>query len=882
MTAIDTPFLLDTDDIARQLKVHTDKGLTSLDVEERLRVFGKNTLREQKQAGLWSILLAQFNSLVVYLLLAAAVAAFLFNEIVEGVAVLVVILVNAAIGCVMEFQAMRSMIALHKLTKTHARVRRNGQVQEILSDDLVPGDILLVEAGDVIAADARIITSRQLEADESTLTGESMPVAKNARTLEKNLPLADRINMLFKGTSITHGNAEAVVVGTGIHTELGTISELMETATQGATPLEEKLNAFSRRLVWIALILAIAIALIGLLNGKEFFLVMETAIALAVAAIPEGMPIVATIALARGMIRLAERNVIVRRLSAVETLGGTNIICTDKTGTLTENKLTVHTIDIVGGTAEVRWAEENRTAIVADTLSTKGETFQRLVEVMVLCNNATYSLHQDQGTGDPLEIALLKFAFVLDQRYADTSDLWPRIEEEPFDSDTKIMVTLHASQKGQRIAAKGAPEAILNRCSAILGEDVYSLNDEEKSHWLKRADELSTEGMRVLAFADRDNSDGASDDLVFLGLVGFLDPPRSDVAPALHECGRAGIKVIMVTGDHPSTALSVAAKLQLVASLHEAPVLQGNMLDTALQNSEKASILRTRVFARVSPKQKLDLISFYQDNGDIVAMTGDGVNDAPALRKADIGIAMGRRGTQIAREAATMVLEDDAFPSIVEAVKQGRIVFDNIRRFVIYLLSCNISEIFVVAGATFVGLPLPLLPLQILFLNLVTDVFPALALGVGSGHHSIMHQAPRHPKEPIISRAHWISVLVYGGVMTLSAIGVMVYCSAWLRLDPVLSNNITFLSVTLAQLCHVFNIAPVYQSFWANDITRNKYIWLAQIVCILILVGAFAIEPVQVALSLSIDVVQYWDIVLAGAIVPALVNQALKRLRVVW
>ncbi len=885
ITQIDKAFHLPADAAAECLGVKVGTGLTDGDVNERLARFGKNVLTERRPASLWRILLSQFNSLVIYLLLAAATAAFSFGEIVEGLSVLIVIILNAAIGFLMEFQAVRSMDALRKLARVRVRVRRNGMQQEILSDDLVPGDILLIEAGDVIAADARIATSARLEADESTLTGESVPVAKSTNVVAETAPLAERTNMLFKGTAITRGTAVAIVVSTGMQTELGAISELVQSARQEATPLEEKLDVFGQRLVWLALLLALAIVVAGFLRGDDFLLIVETAIALSVAAIPEGMPIVATIALARGMMRMARRDVIVRRLASVETLGGTNVICTDKTGTLTENRLTVSSIALASGTAEVQWSGEGRKVAMTGAVAKTSEAFRRLTEAMVLCNNASYVPDEDRGTGDPVETALLQFAFAIGQEYADAAAQWLRVEEEPFDSDTKIMATLHERQGEQRTAAKGAPEAMLLRCTSILDGDGRTLADDDKTTWLQLAEELSADGLRVLAFADKLGASNAKfGDLVFLGLVGFLDPPRPDVNAALQECAQAGIRVVMVTGDHPATAKSIAAKVHLIDDQHGELVIRGETIETvdAMSATERKELLRTRVFARVTPRQKLDLISLFQDNGDVVAMTGDGVNDAPALRKADIGIAMGKHGTQIAREAATMVLEDDAFSSIVEAVRQGRIIFDNIRRFVIYLLSCNISEIFIVAGAAFAGLPLPLLPLQILFLNLVTDVFPALALGVGVGDPGIMKQQPRNPKEALISKRLWIAIMVYGTVMTLSGIGVIFYCNSWLQLDPAVSNNIAFLSITIAQLGHVFNIAPSHQSFLVSDVVRNRFVWLALALCLLILAGAFAFAPVRSALSLTTEVFEYWYIVLAGSLAPALVNQALKRLKVIW
>lgn len=880
--SVDAAFSLSAEEAAALLRVERTAGLSGDEVSERLVVFGRNVLAEQQRTSLWSMLVAQFNNIVIYLLFGAAAAAFLFDEVVEGAAVLVVIVINAVIGFFMEYQAVRSMDALRKLSQVRARVRRNGHAQEVPADELVPGDVLLVEAGDVVAADARVLRDVQLEVDESTLTGESVPVAKHSAALADDTPLAEQSNMLFRGTAVTRGNAEAVVVHTGMNTELGAIAALVQTAKQEATPLEEKLNVFGKRLVWLTLVLAVAIIVVGVLRGDDLVLVVETAIALSVAAIPEGMPIVATIALARGMMRMAQRNVIVRRLASVETLGGTNVICTDKTGTLTENRLTVALLSCASGSVEVVWNANGSLSFVGADI---GGVLPRLVDAMVLCNNASYVPGSDTGTGDPLEVALLRFAEAVDSASVQGLQQWRRVQEEPFDSDTKIMATLYQCAEQRRVAVKGAPEVVLRRCASVLNSAAQPLSASEQQAWLDLADTLSADGLRVLAFADSFDVDEVSaEGLVFIGLVGFLDPPRFDVAPALRECAEAGIRVVMVTGDHPATAQAIAARVQLADDADVAPAVRGEVLDNAamLQSEAKSELLRSRVFARVTPRQKLELISLYQSNGDVVAMTGDGVNDAPALRKADIGIAMGKRGTQIAREAATMVLEDDSFASIVEAVRQGRVIFDNIRRFVIYLLSCNISEIFVVAGATVVGLPLPLLPLQILFLNLVTDVFPALALGVGTGDRGIMKQRPRHPGEPIVSRQLWVAILVYGAAMTLSGIAVVWYCDEWLKLDAVVANNVAFLSLTLAQLLHVFNMAPARYSLLRNDVVRNRYVWMALGLCLGILAAAFLIVPVRTALSLTTEVLDYWYIVCAGSLMPAVVNQFLKRVGVVW
>ncbi len=737
------------------LGVAREKGLGQDEVVSRLKEYGKNVLREIKKRSAWEILLNQFKSLVVLLLVAASGVAFAFQEWIEGIAIAAVIFINALIGFVTEIRAVRSMEALRRMGSVKARVKRDATVSEVPAEQLVPGDIVVIEGGDIVTADLRVIEASKLEADESPLTGESVPVSKQVEPIEPEATIAEQANMLFKGTSVTRGSGEGVVVATGMNTELGQISTLVEKAEEEVTPLEKRLDQLGRRLIGVTLGIAAIVAISGILAGKEIFLMIETGIALAVASIPEGLPIVATIALARGMWRMAKRNALINRLSSVETLGSTNVICTDKTGTLTENEMTVTRIAIEDVEINVKKKKNEKSPFFINGKPVKNEeneTLNEILKVGVLCNNASLQEESEKeeakAVGDPTEVALLRVAARAGIHKDELVRKMPEAREEAFDSETKMMATYNEEDDGYYVAVKGAPESVLDACTTMLEEGKErELNEEDKERWIDKNERMADEGLRMMAFARKRVSsvdEQPYQNLTFLGLYGLMDPPREDVRTAVDSCQDAGIKVVMVTGDQPLTARAIALGVGLVDD-PEAAVIHGRDLKKPqdMTDEEREHILDAAIFARVNPRQKLDLIEVHQGEGSIVAMTGDGVNDAPALKKADIGIAMGLRGTQVAREASDMVLKDDAFPTIIAAVQQGRIIFNNIRKFVLYLMSCNVSEIFVVFLASLINAPLPILPLQILFLNFVTDVFPALALGVGEGDPAVMKKHPR-------------------------------------------------------------------------------------------------------------------------------------------
>jgi P-type Ca2+ transporter type 2C len=889
---VDQPWALSEDDILEALDVDPQQGLSGKEVETRRERYGSNRLREVETRSAWSILASQFKSMVIWLLAAATLVSFAFGEWIEGSAIAIVIVINAVIGFVTELRAVRSMEALQELGRVNATVQRDGQALEVDAEELVPGDIVILEGGDVVTADLRLIEANTVQANESTLTGESTPVSKSTELLDETVALADRTNMVFKGTAITRGSGQGVVVSIGMDTELGNISSLVEEAEQEATPLEERLDRLGSRLVWATLVVAVIVAGIGLLRNRDLLLIITTAIALAVATVPEGLPIVATIALARGMWRMAERNGLIRKLSAVETLGATNVICADKTGTLTENRMTVVTIELPQSTLNV----------TGEGLDTEGEflrddepvsldempLLEDLLHVAVLCNNASLPASQDgddEAVGEPMEVALLVAGAKAGIQRDALLDDQPEMREEAFDPEIKMMATFHEADSGFQVAVKGAPEAVLEVSSRMRTPDGDSaLDDEHRQRWLEQDNEMAAEGLRVIALATKTVDGEEADpyaDLTFLGLVGLLDPPRKEVQPAIESCQQAGIRVVMITGDHPGTAKRVALAVGLVGDEDVEPLLGSDISPLEDLTEEKRERLReANILARVNPEQKLTLVSLYQEAGSIVAMTGDGVNDAPALKKADIGVAMGQRGSQVAHEAAEMILQDDAFDTIVAAVHQGRVIFGNIRKFVYYLLSCNVSEIMLVTLASLLGAPLPIRPLQILFLNLVTDVFPALALGVGEGDPHIMEKPPRDPSEAILTPAHWRGVVGYGALLTAAVWAALWVALSRLGYEETRAVTISFLTLAFAQLWHVFNMRDKDSGFLRNDIVRNVWVWGALALCTLLLLAAGyapGISDVLETVPLSLT---DWGIVMGASLAPVVVGQGLKVLGV--
>jgi len=883
---IEKPFNISTDALINELQTNAENGLSNGEVENRTKEFGQNIYQVQKQKSIWLIFLLQFKSPIVYLLLAAAAVSLYFKDIIETAAILIVILVNAVIGFLMELQARSSMNALKEMDIIKTNVIRDGKKQEIPSENITPGDIILLEAGDIVPGDGRIIEANQLKCDESSLTGESLPSEKNSEDLSAETALGDQHNMVFKGTSVVNGNGKAIITGIAEHTQLGTITSLVEKSEDKKTPLDQKINSLSKKLIWITLGMTAIFATTGALQGKEWVLIFESSIALAVAAFPEGLPIVATIALSHGMLLMAKRNAIVKKLSAVETLGGTNVILTDKTGTLTENKIYVETFSFPEEKIAVKI--ENNTLNYPDKQIEKSkENFEKMRLVGALCNNAPLENteqkdEQKPAAGDPIDIALILLANVSGTPAKELHTQFERIGEVPFNSDIKIMGTLHNSPNGKFVAAKGSVEHLLNNCSKIqYGGEIKDLTDELKKSILDESEKMAADGLRVIAFAYREGSDINTDnylsELIHVGMIGFLDPPRMDIKDAIIRCRNAGIRIVMITGDHPMTALNIAKKTGLVDENEQKVIIGQDLPETDQITDEwRKKILETSVFARTTPKQKLEIVEAFQKDGNIVAMTGDGINDAPALKKADIGIAMGLRGTQVAKETAGIVLKDDSFTSIAEAVAHGREIFDNIKKFIVYLFSCNLSEIFIVTILGFITPLSTLLPLQILFLNMVTDVFPALALGLGKGDEKVMEQKPRDSKENIVTNKDWVTIALYAALVSISVIIAVVYCDHIIQSDHKIANNAAFITLAFSQLFHVLNMSSMKSNFFLNDITKNKFVWLAILLCTGILIGVYIIPYTRLVLGLETLPTEALVVCISCSFIPVVVVQAYK------
>ena len=856
------------------------EGLSEDKAREKQEKYGKNVIEGKKEKSLFRLFLDQVNNPVIYLLLGAVVVSFIFGDIPEAIAIIVVILLNTIIGFWMEYQARTSVKALKKLNRLQARVKRDGETKKIDAAEVVPGDVIELEAGDVIPADARVVDYAELKVDESPLTGESLPVEKDTEKLEKDTQLADRTNMVFKGTALTNGKATAIVTATGQNTEIGKISEMAEEEDKDEIPLNKKLSKLSHRLIWVTVGMAAVFFAIGWAAGKEIYLMLQTAIAWTVAAIPEGLPIVASIALARGMLRLSKRNVLVKKLAAVETLGETTVIFTDKTGTLTENKLSVDSIEFPGEKIEAKALKEDEKD-AGD--KTENENFQHIFKVSVFCNDAKEKENdgEKQLKGDPLDVSVLGFFKKYDSDKAEKLRNSEQINEDPFDSETKFMGAIHQWDDKLYISAKGAADPILSKCRTYLdnGEE-KDISDDFKSEWMDKYEELSEKGLKVIAFAYRTADKSESDtlkekedfveDMVFLGFVSFIDPAKEDVKPSIDKCQTAGIKIVMVTGDHPGTAENVARKVGLSAD-EKYHVMKGSDIE-----SNKDEVIKSNIFARVDPEQKYNIVERFKEEGEITAMTGDGVNDAPALKKADIGIAMGERGTQIAQDVADMILKDDSFPSIVNAIEEGRVIFGNIRKFIIYQLSYHLAEIFIIAGISFSLFYLPLLPLQLLFLNLLSDVFPALALGLGAGDETIMKQKPKDPEEPIINKKNWMAMGIYGIIIAIIVTGAYLLVMFSFNESKEVANTVAFFGLALSQLLHVFNMREPNENIFVNQVVRNKYIWMALAICIAALIAAYFIPLLNDVLSFQELTGTLWLIAVGAAVANLVVIQTVK------
>ncbi|SEM71287.1 calcium-translocating P-type ATPase, PMCA-type [Nitrosomonas marina] len=809
---------LSAEKAAQSLETDLTGGVTADNAAERLKIHGPNRIQRGAKRTPLYIFAAQFADFMILVLVVAAIVSGVVGELRDSIAIVVIVILNAIIGTVQEYRAQRAIAALQKMAAPEATVIRGGKTETISADRLVPGDLVLLEAGNVVPADLRLSDASQLQVDESALTGESHAVSKQPDVLEEpDLTLGDRWNMAFNGTMVTRGHGKGIVVATGMDSEMGHIAAMLKKEESARTPLQIRLARFGRHLAVAILIVCIFIFAAGLLQDQPVLLMFLTAVSLAVAAIPEALPAVVTISLALGARKLSRRNALVRRLPAVETLGSVTYICSDKTGTLTQNRMRV----------EALFADDRRVEKLPDA-NDGSRLWQRLGQTLALNNTVTGDPENtgESGeasvTGDPTEVALYQAAQQAGFDKAALLKQLPQVAELAFDEDRKCMTTLHQSDAGIVAFTKGAPEAVLDMCSDVLGG--AGNRDLDQNRVQEQAEALAAEGFRVLAVACREFSELPEDrspdtietGLTFLGLVAMMDPPREEAAQAVADCLAAGIVPVMITGDHPATARSIARRLG-IADEHDR-VMTGRELKKLSDEEFDEQARDLRIYARVNPKQKIRIVKALQEQGEFVAMTGDGVNDAPALKRAGIGVAMGKKGTDVAREAADMVLLDDNFATIVSAIREGRRIFDDIRKFIKYTMTSNSGEIWTLVLAMLLGLPLPLLPIHILWINLVTDGLPGLALASEPAERKVMQRDPRSPQENIFAHGMWQHIVFIGILIGVLSIGAQIWA-----IDRQIEHwqTIVFTTLTFAQLFHVMAIRSERDSLFSIGLFSN-------------------------------------------------------------
>ncbi len=880
------------EDVSRDLGADPEKGLSSEEVARRLAQHGSNLLPERGATSPWKLFADQFRSLVIGVLVGAAIVSGLLGEWGDAIAILAIVLLNGVLGFVQEHRAERALRALRKLATPSSRVLRDGVLREVPAQDLVPGDVVHVEAGDHVPADARLVRSHGLRTQEAARTGESVPVEKTSAPVGSSgevVAVGDRRSMIFLGTSAVAGRGVSMIVATGPDTELGKVAGLLERAGERETPLQRRLDRFASWLVYACLVIVSVVFVLGLVRGVPLLEMFLTAVSLAVAAVPEGLPAVVTIALALGVQRMVRRHVLIRKLPSVETLGCTSVICSDKTGTLTQNEMTVRAL--VVGNREIR--------VTGDGYAPRGEFHSsegRLeptsdaelllaLRIGALCNGA--SLAPGGGiVGDPTEVALLVAAAKAGLARESLAREMPLVAEIPFDADRKRMTTIHRDARGVVAFVKGAPEALLPRCTAHVDgghERPFLLADRAR---LEAASaRLAGDALRVLALAYRKLAEAPPDptpeaiehDLVLVGLVAMKDPARPEAREAVETCRRAGIRVVMITGDHRDTAVAIARDLGFHGP--EDRALTGDDLERTSDADLEREVNGLSVYARVSPEHKLRIVRAWRKRGAVVAMTGDGVNDAPAVKEADIGVAMGRTGTDVTKEAADMVITDDNFASIVAAVEEGRGIFDNIRKFIFYLLSCNAGEIFTMLLAALLGWPLPLLPIHILWINLVTDGLPALALGVDPVQPGLMERPPRRNDEGVFTRRFLSDVLGVGALIAILSLAAFALPLHLEDHDVGRARTAAFTVLAVAQLFHAFNCRSDRESIFQLGLVSNWKLVIAFGVSLSLQIGVVTIPFIQPLFeTVSLSLVD-WVLVVGLASAPLWVVEAAKAWR---
>ncbi|EHK2441841.1 calcium-transporting P-type ATPase, PMR1-type [Clostridium perfringens] len=859
-------------EILKDLDVDEKNGLSSTEALRRLEKYGKNKLETKKKKTLFKQFLSQLKDVMIYILIIAAIISAFLGEISDALIILLVIIINAVIGVVQESKAEKALDALKELSTPKALVKRDGSLKEILSEDIVPGDIVIIDAGRYIPGDLRLIDTANLKIEESAFTGESVPSEKDASFLpDKEIPIGDQNNMAFMSTLATYGRGVGVVVGTGMNTEIGKIAKMIEQEENDETPLQKKLSELGKILGFLAVGICILIFIISFFQGRDLLEMFLTSISLAVAAIPEGLPAIVAIVLALGVQRMVKKNAIIRKLPAVETLGSVSIICSDKTGTLTQNKMTVTTV------------YTNDSYIKESEFNLNDNESKLLVDCMVLCNDATYS--EKSQTGDPTEIALLESPFKLNILKEKLEKEFKRIDEIPFDSDRKLMTTVNlVDNKKARVFTKGALDSILSICNKIsINGKLLDFTKEYKAKVLENSNIMSDKALRVLAFAYKDISkenivlDSLEKDLVFIGMVGMIDPPRLEVKDSIKLCKSAGITPVMITGDHKNTAFAIANELGIAEDISQA--ITGHEIDKFKEEEFNEKIINYRVFARVSPEHKVKIVKAFKSHGNIVSMTGDGVNDAPSLKAADIGVAMGITGTDVSKGASDMILTDDNFSTIVSAVEEGRKIYLNIKKSIVFLLSCNLGEILTLFTAILLNWNSPLQPIHILWVNLITDSFPALSLGVDKTKEDVMNNPPRNPKESIFVKSDKVQLIINGvliGGITLFAfkLGERLYPDSLIH-----AQTMAFVVLSVSQLFLSLSLRSNTKSAFSLGLFSNKYLVYSILLGIFLQVIIISISFIANIFKVTPLLLYDWIVVILVSLIPFVINEILKLFR---
>jgi P-type Ca2+ transporter type 2C len=862
---------LEIEDIIKNFSTDPSNGLSSQEVEKRRVKYGLNKLAAQNRDTLLTLIWSQINDILIYILIGAAIISFLVGETSDAVIIGIIIILNAVVGVAQEYKAEKSLEALQNLSTPKAIVKRNSQLIEIPSEEIVPGDIVIIDAGRYIPCDLRLIETANLKIEESALTGESVPVDKDAKLIleDSKTTLGDQKNMAFMSTLATHGRGIGVAVSTGMNTEIGKIASLLKENKKELTPLQKKLEELGKTLGIAAIFICALMFLIGFIQGRDLFELFLTSISLAVAAIPEGLPAIVTIVLALGVQRMIRENAIIRKLPAVETLGSVNIICSDKTGTLTQNKMTV-----------TKFYADNIFDNI-NKLDINNQIHKLLIENLVLCNDATSS--EESSTGDPTEIALLDVGASYNLFKDELQKEHERVNEIPFDSDRKLMTTVNKYEDNFYVMTKGAVGRLLKICTkAFIGGTEVPLTDNIKDSILKAASAMSSEALRVLGAAYKTINDinvetnTLEKELIFIGLVGMIDPPRLEVKNSISLCKKAGISTVMITGDHKDTAFAIAKSLNITENPLE--VISGSDLDKLSQEELNEKIMNLRVFARVSPEHKVKIVKAFKSKGNIVSMTGDGVNDAPSLKIADIGVAMGNTGTDVAKEASDMILTDDNFSTIVSAIEEGRNIYNNIKKSILFLISCNMGEIMSIFFAILLGWASPLRSIHILWVNLITDSFPALALGVDPRDDDVMKEKPRNSNETIFTGA--IGNLLFSGAL-IGALTLMAFQIGLHRYpgSVIHAQTMAFLTMSISELIHSLNMRNEKKSIFKIGFFSNNFLIFSIILGILLQIIILYIPYLSSIFSVYPLNTTDWKWITLLSLMPLAINELLKLLR---